>query len=364
VRKKLWILGGILCFLCTLFAMKSMAHTVASGTLGENLTWTLDDTGKLTVKGTGCLQKTSWGEMKKRITSVEIADGVTSIGTEAFYGCERIASVKISETVKAIDSHAFGECYSLVSVDMPNSITHIGPYAFYRCISLTNINFSTELKYIGEYAFSDCRLLAGELVFPENLEKLEDCSFACCRSLASVVIPSSTVNVSFTAFESCDMLTKIQVSEDNGCYLSEDGMLFNKNKSELVFCPEGKEGVAVVPAEVETMSHHFQNCSLLTEIIVSEDNAVYSSLDGVLYNKNKTELMYCPRRKEGRVAIPEGTIEIWRGAFDSCQKLTSMQIPSTLTAIDKRMFLYCTLLENIIVTLSPRVKSFRVHPAA
>ena len=139
-----------------------------SGTCGDNLTWGLNaETGVLKIKGTGAMydynsgtsSSRPWYSYKSNIKSIEIADGVTSIGNYAFYGCSGLTSVTIGNSITSIGNYAFHNCRSLTSVIIPNSVTSIGNNAFYYCSALTSVTIGSGVSEIGEKAFYNCRKL-------------------------------------------------------------------------------------------------------------------------------------------------------------------------------------------------------------
>ena len=101
------------------------------------------------------------------MTSVEIANSVTSIGNSAFYSCRSLTSVEIGNSVTSIGSYAFGDCWSLTSVEISNSVTSIGDYAFYCCSSLTSVEMGNSVTSIGDYAFYVCKNLKKLISYAE-----------------------------------------------------------------------------------------------------------------------------------------------------------------------------------------------------
>ena len=127
-------------------AVKVEAVTVVdSGTCGDNLTWTIDSDGLLTISGTGAMSDYSygvtapWSEQKDDIKYVGIMDGVTSIGDHAFYECDKMTSITIPESVTSIGVYALYNCQGLTSIDLPDSLETIEDNAFYGCTNLTAI---------------------------------------------------------------------------------------------------------------------------------------------------------------------------------------------------------------------------------
>ena len=122
----------------------SAATTVASGSCGDNLTWTLDDYGLLTISGTGPMEEfgyagAPWTDYSESITSAVIGDGVTSISEEAFAFCRNMTDVTIGSGVTSIARWAFFCCSSLESVFLPAGVTELGTDVFNSCASLTGI---------------------------------------------------------------------------------------------------------------------------------------------------------------------------------------------------------------------------------
>ena len=124
------------------------ANTVQSGTCGDNLTWTLDDAGVLTITGTGNITSAPWrSNHTNDIKSVVIESGVTSVFSSAFYGCKELKNVVILGRIDFIDGYTFYECSSLESVSFPNSVKFIYDFAFYGCDALKEIYFDgTEMQ--------------------------------------------------------------------------------------------------------------------------------------------------------------------------------------------------------------------------
>ena len=141
------------------------ASAAYSGTCGENLTWTLDDNGALTISGTGAMKDYSylseapWYNYRSEIKTVVIGDSVTSIGSDAFSDCDALTSVTIGNGVTSIGFQAFSICNALTEITIPDSVTSIGFQAFSCCDALTSITIPDSVLSIGSYAFSWCDAL-------------------------------------------------------------------------------------------------------------------------------------------------------------------------------------------------------------
>ena len=154
-------------------------------------------------------------------------------------------------------------------------------------------------------------------------------------------------------FSTCRNLTEISVESSNNNYSSENGVLFNKAKTELIRCPGGKTGACLVPSSVTTVNASaFSYCRNLTEINVESGNNNYSSENGVLFNKVKTELIKCPGGKTGVYLIPNSVTTIGDSAFSRCDSLSKITIPGSVNTIGRSAFAYCASLAEINVESS------------
>ena len=140
------------------------ADIVNRGTCGAEVTWTLDSEGVLTISGSGDMYNygisgTPWYGSRSRVKSAVIAEGVTSIGSYAFFYCTSLTSVTIPDSVTSIGDEAFDGCRSLTSVTIPDGVTSICDNTFDGCTSLTSVTIPDSVTSIGEWAFADCTSL-------------------------------------------------------------------------------------------------------------------------------------------------------------------------------------------------------------
>ena len=144
------------------------------------------------------------------LTSIDIPNSVTSIGSQAFHECESLTSITIPNSVTTIGDNAFSWCSSLTSIDIPNSVTSIGSQAFYECESLTSITIPNSVTSIGRMAFSWCSSLTS-IDIPNSVTSISDDLFRFCESLTSITIPNSVTKIGEYAFQSCSSLTSIDI---------------------------------------------------------------------------------------------------------------------------------------------------------
>ena len=255
---------------------------------------------------------------------------VVSIGSNAFYWCDSLTSIKIPEGVTSIGESAFYNCSKLTSIEIPGSVTSIGNQAFEKCRSLTSINIPEGVTSIGESAFYNCSSLTS-IKIPEGVTSIGSGAFSNCSSLTSIEIPSSVTSIGGGAFSDCRSLTSINVEENNQNYCSEDGVLFNKDKTKLIKYPIKKLGTEyIIPSSVASIGDGaFSDCRSLTSITIQE--GVKSIGSNAFY--------WCDSLTS--INIPEGVTSIGGGAFRSCSRLTSIEIPSSVTSIGYGAFWYC-----------------------
>lgn len=285
--------------------MSSAAET--SGTCGENVYWSFDDsTGTLTISGEGKMKDYNsskdvpWTSHKSILFKIDIKEGVTSIGKCAFAGCEWLNNITIPNGVTKVGSSAFSGCKSLKDIIVPNSVTEIGSYAFSGCKSLKEIIIPNSVTSIGEYSFNNCYGLT-TVKLSDNLTSISNYLFYGCYSLKNVVIPQTVNSIGSYAFYNCSSLLDI-----------------------------------VIPEGVTTINYYtFCNCNELTNITIP--NGVTRICDGA-FNK-------CSRLKT--IKIPDSVLTIGDNCFVLCESLTSIELNDNITSIGKYAFSRCGKLKDL-----------------
>ena len=200
------------------FFIRVVEPPIDSGTCGDDLTWTLDEDGVLTISGTGAMYDYSWSSSdyapwymsRESIKSVVINGGATTIGTSAFYACSGMTSVTIPEGVTSIGSCAFLDCSCLMSVTIPEGVTTVGDSAFQNCNSLTSVTIPNSVTTIGDAAFFWCRSLTS-VTIPSDVTIIGDFAFYGCKSLTNVTIPEGVTTIGEHAFQDCVGLTSMTI---------------------------------------------------------------------------------------------------------------------------------------------------------
>jgi len=201
---------------------------------------------------------------------------------------------------------------------------------------------------------------------PEN-------AFSSCTTLTGITIPNTVDSIGYNSFSGCTRFTAINVGSASILYSSQDGVLYNKNKTTLILYPQGRIGAFTIPDNVISIDNNafrecvrlesltigksvtsigifnFYGCIGLTSINVDTSNTNYSSQEGVMYNKNKTILIRYPPGKTGVFNILNNITDIEIFAFFYCTCITSVTIPDSVISIDRETFRDCTNLTSVTI---------------
>ena len=391
MKTKRWI-PLLLCLGLCLCLFPAFAFANASGQCGDNLYWSFDQsTDKLTITGSGAMYDFAdndqpWSSLQQKIFSVELPEGLTSIGTGAFYGCKFLGDILIPESVisigarafyatgldyitipanvKNIGCEAFAYCEGLRTIEVangneyytayygclfsdnghtilaaaawhaessgsigftiPNYVTSIADSAF-SCSTYKSITIPNNVTHIGNNAFSRCTKLT-TVTIPDSITSISDGMFGGCVGLTSVTIPDSVTYIGDGAFSSCYELTSITIP-DSVTYIGEKA--FNSCRGLTSF---------TIPTSVTNIgSGAFNLCTGLTSITVPDSITTIS--DGIF--AGCTGL--------ASVVIPEGTTSIGAEAFCKCTSLSYFYIPNGVTSIGNGAFNGCTGFKSIFI---------------
>ena len=254
--------------------------------------------------------------------------------------------------------------------DSQYTVTSIGERAFYGC-NIFSVILPEGVTTIGSYAFGSCELVS--ITLPESLTSIEWGAFSNCSMLPSITLPKNLASIGEYAFQACLSLREINVVVENEHYASYEGVLFSKDLTTLITCPQGKSGEYIVPNGVTTIGDYsfyscwslssitlpesvtsigdfsFFDCWVLTEINVAVENKNYASLEGVLFSKDLTTLIKYPEAKTGDYTVPNGVVSIGDYAFYRCTLLTCIELPTSVTSIGNYAFSQCYSLTSVIL---------------
>ena len=330
------------------------------------------------------------------LTSVTIPSSVQTIGAYAFYQCRNsLTSITLPSSILNINQSAFRECTSLTSFTIPNQVTKISGSLFYGCTNLTSITIPDGVKSIGAGAFSNCSNLKN-ISLPDGLTTIDSNAFEECSNLESFTVPKSVTSIGTSVFKGCSKITSINIDAENTNYLSDNGVLYNIDKTMLVECPKGNTGSITIPASVESICREaFFGCSNLTSLTLAEGSALttigeyafqdcagltsFSIPDGVssifraFYGCPSLESVTIPSSMTfidmeafynctslSEVNIPSSVTAIGRNAFDGCTSLVSIHLPAGLTSLIDRTFMHCSSLASISIPATVTTMGYSV----
>ena len=327
-----------------------------------------------------------------------ISDGeVTITGHTSLGGLVFIPATLEGLPVTRIGEAAFANSWSITHVAIPESVRYIGSRAFQGCRKLKSIAVAKgnpSFAAVDGVLFDKTR---AELVqyppakwvetynVPEGTTSIRAWAFDGCESyadsscapLARIRIPGSVTSIGEGAFDGCPYLQSVEVEENNAFYSGMDGVLLDKAGTRLLLYPRSRRhwtytipaGVtsipplafagnhrlarAIIPAGVKSIGERaFDGCWSLESVQVDPDNPAYSSIDGVLFNKQATALLLYPKaksRNHSSYSIPDGVVSVGDRAFSAAYDLTHIILAQSVTSIGAWAFQGCANLSRVSI---------------
>lgn len=260
------------------------------------------------------------------ISSLELPGTVNSIPANAFYGSS-ITSIKLNKGLEKIGKNAFDSCEKLTTVKIPSTVNTIEDYAFVDCENLSSLTIEKGVEKIGKYAFSGCKTL-DKVVLPESISIIDEYAFYNCTNLSTINIPDKVSEIRNRTFKSCSNLKSVDIG-------SGVTKIYNYAFS---FC-KSLRGVNL-PASLKDIEVFALNeCTSLEYINVDSKNKIYSSDNGVLYSKDKTQLILYPQYRETEIFTVSSSVSKIHGvAFRNSSRIRKVVLPSTITDIPESLF--------------------------
>ncbi|MEE0913741.1 MAG: leucine-rich repeat protein [Ruminococcus sp.] len=291
-------------FLATIMVLGVLTiapFTVGAATYGD-FEYTLEDDFTCTI--------TKYNGYSSNVTipSSIYGNKVTTIGWCAFENYDNLVSVTIPNSVTYIDSYAFADCSNFKNITFSNNLKEINYRAFCGCTNLTGVSFPASMTKLRSQAFADCEKLVS-VTLNNGLINIENSVFRNCKSMESIVIPNSVKDIGSNTFEYCNNLKNVSMGY----------------------------GVEAIGGNYCA----FENCPSLETISVNYNNKNYSSADGVLYDKNKTEIIWYPQgKKTTSYTVPTGVKTLYSNTFNDNKYLKTVTIYDNVTLIEDGAFGY------------------------
>lgn len=341
---------------------------VNEGVCGDNVTYTLDNSGTLTIFGNGKMADWSstvyapWYMQRAKIRKIIVTDGVTSIGNYAFQDCVNLETVETGNSVEKIGNNAFYNCASLSSISISDSLKFLCDYSFYNCKKLDNISLSSNIQTIGEYAFYECDSIQSitipgsvltignkafyscsnlsEFTITNGVKNIGEYAFASCSKLTSIEIPGSVQSIGKSAFEYCNNVASLTLNE--GILTIGDGAFMSCNYITNLH----------IPASLQSIGSGAFAYTKIEFTTVDEKSAYFSNDEyGVLFNKSKSTLVFYPIGQTSVIyTIPYTITHIADGAFWDADELRKLIISNNIRHIGESAFDSCYNLSNVCYT--------------
>lgn len=244
------------------------------------------------------------GNIYARLVGVELANGITTLGTTGtdavFRDCYALTSITMPSTLTYVFANSFQNCYSLTALPNLNYIKYLGNYSFSNCINISTIEIPSNVTTFGSYLFQNCAVES--VTIPSHIKNVTEGFFNSCFKLTSVTIPTITTSIYYGAFESCYNIESIEL-----------------------------------PTSVTTIGKNaFNYCYGLREITLSK-NLANIGVNAFKCCRGLTDLV-----------IPYTVTTLEEGAFENCEALKSIIIPGYKIAINAGVFNNCYSLENVV----------------
>ena len=291
------------------------------------------------------------------LTKITFPKGLKYIGDSAFEGCTGLTEITIPEGTVSIGNYAFLMCSNIAKITLPSTLTDIGYLAFDSTKCWVDSYYAGNgIIYFDDYLISAGSAKESNIEVKPGTKVIAGGAFSQYDSsnttLKSVTIPDSVTAIGDRAFEDCTNLTQINFAE--GSNLKTIG------EYAFIYC-DSLETINI-PASVTNLGYGlFYNDNAIKEVNVESGNENYKSIDGVLFNKDGTELIFYPDGKtDSSYTIPNGVKTIDANAFYGCENLTKLTIPASVEYIGYDAFTNCKNIKDLCY-LGTEEQSYKIY---
>jgi hypothetical protein len=320
-------------------------------------------------------QTTLIGFPEGKAGSYAVPDSVTNIAVYAFFDSTNLTSLALSTNVSSIEDYALYDCPGLTAITvntnnlwyssvagvlfdkslgtliqypagnaatayaMPNTVANIGMEAFYGCPNLTSVTLGTNVATVGDAAFEYCPVLAS-ISFPNSVTVIGGDAFAECAGLTNITLGTGVMSILSQAFLGCPSVTSIAVAPGNPAFTSVGGVLFNKNQTALVLYPAGSSGTSYVIPDSVT--------NIVEDAFMDSYNLAGITLGTNVQSIGDSAFQFCYSLTS--ITIPNSVTNLGFSIFYNCSSLTNVVIGSGLTSIGFQVFSYCYSLTGVYFT--------------
>lgn len=335
---------------------------VASGTCGDDLTWKLGDKGTLTISGTGEMYNYSmadapWKEQKDLISALVVENGATSIGSSTFDGYTSLKSIKLASTVKSIGNNAFSNT-GITSLDLPEGMESIGIGAFYNCEKMTELKLPESLTTLNNGAFAFCKGLTA-VTLPNKITFIGALAFEECTGLTSITIPENVTEIRNQAFYYCTALTMVELPK--ALQTVGDNAFYETKLQDVYYAGTEEDwGKIAIGLKNEPLTNANLHCMGAVVVISGTcggaltwklDSKGTLTISGTGAMTDYTKSGVAPWNKDYEeirfVVIENGVTTIGEYAFENCTLLESVAISDSVEKIGKYAFSGCSALKRI-----------------
>ena len=271
-----------------------------------SISWKLNMDGALKIEGTGTVGVGDWSSYRDSITSVEIGEGITEIGSSAFRGYTNLESVKLPESLQLIDNSAFNNCWSLSgTLVIPDNVTEIGGIAFVNCYSLK------------------------EIIFGKSLEKIEG------------IYRSSIGQNYYTAFQGCSGVEQVTFKSEQPPIITRDEGRMDYWYVGLTFGTQDFKNIKCITVPAQSYSDYTTEYGQKLSKVIR----IKPDMEEPFLIENGVLVAYS---QDGPVAeVPDGVTEIGKWAFTNNTTIEQVNLPDSVTVIDEQAFANCSSLKSV-----------------